>query len=345
MNEETPRKSIDNLGEFGLIDHLTSAFNNSVGTTVYGVGDDCAVLDRDDSSYALISTDLFLENVHFDLMYVPLKHLGFKVISASISDIYAMNGQAEQVLVSIGLSSRFPLEAMEEFYEGIRNACTYYNVDLVGGDTSSSAKGLSISVTAYGWVSKSKIAYRSGAKMNDIILVTGDLGRPYLGLQILEREKTVFLENPSIQPELDAYDNLVKRQLMPEARKDIVSLLFSMDVVPSSMIDISDGLASELLHLSKNSGLGCVVHEDKIPYHEDTLLVSSELGISPLTCAMNGGEEYELLLTVNQVDFIKLQGNPYFTPIGYVTDTASVPCLMDKAGSLHEIKAQGWAHF
>lgn len=345
MKDDSIKKSIDNLGEFGLIEHLTSPFNNQNKATVFGVGDDCAVLARDEMSYTLVSTDLFLENVHFDLMYVPLKHLGFKVVSASISDVYAMNGMAEQVLVSVGLSSRFPLEAIEELYEGIRNACEYYGVDLVGGDTSSSTKGLVISVTAIGAVEKSKIAYRSGAKENDIILVTGDLGRPYLGLQILEREKSVFLANPNIQPELEAYDGLVKRQLMPEARKDVVDLLAALGVVPSAMIDISDGLASELLHINEKSGRGCVVHEEKIPFHEDTLLLASDLGISPLTCAMNGGEEYELLLTVSQNDFLKLKGNPHFTPIGYITEPLSASFLMDKAGGLHEIKAQGWKHF
>jgi thiamine-monophosphate kinase len=292
-----------------------------------------------------VSSDLFLENIHFDLMYVPLKHLGYKAISASISDVYAMNGMAEQVVVNIGLSSRFPLEAIEELYEGIQKACEHFQVDLVGGDTSSSSKGLMLSVTAIGKVEKSKISYRKGAKTNDIIMVSGDLGRPYLGLQILEREKSVFLANPNIQPELAPYDPLIKKQLMPEARKDVISLLQQLGVVPSAMIDISDGLASELKHLCAASNLGCIIHEEKLPYHEDTMLLAPEFNLSPLTCAMNGGEEYELLFSVSQQDFLTLKGNPHFTPIGYFTEEHGLAQLMDQAGSIHEIKAQGWAHF
>ena len=345
MNEEQSKKSIEALGEFGLIDHLTANFQHQNPATVYGVGDDCAVIERDENSYSVVSTELFLENIHFDLMYVPLKHLGFKVISASVSDIYAMNARAEQVLLGVGLSSRFPLEAMEEFYEGVRNACTFYNVDLIGGDTSSSSKGLMISITAIGSVNKSDIVYRGGANTNDILMVSGDLGRPYLGLQILEREKSVFLANPTIQPELAPFDPLIKKQLMPEARKDVIGLLSQLDVVPTSMIDISDGLASELIHLCTKSKLGCIIHEEKIPYHEDTMLVASEFNLSPLTCAMNGGEEYELLFSVTQADFIKLKGNPHFTPIGYFTEELGIAQLMDQSGALHEIKAQGWTHF
>jgi thiamine-monophosphate kinase len=256
-----------------------------------------------------------------------------------------MNARAEQVLLGVGLSSRFPLEAMEEFYEGVRNACTFYNVHLIGGDTSSSSKGLMISITAIGSVNKSDIVYRGGANTNDILMVSGDLGRPYLGLQILEREKSVFLANPTIQPELAPFDPLIKKQLMPEARKDVIGLLSQLDVVPTSMIDISDGLASELIHLCTKSKLGCIIHEEKIPYHEDTMLVASEFNLSPLTCAMNGGEEYELLFSVTQADFIKLKGNPHFTPIGYFTEELGIAQLMDQSGALHEIKAQGWTHF
>ncbi len=345
MKEDLGKQSIESLGEFGLINHLTAAFNASNSSTVFGVGDDCAVIVRDEATYTLVSSDLFLENIHFDLMYVPLKHLGYKVISASISDVYAMNGMAEQVVVNIGLSSRFPLEAIEELYEGIQKACEHFQVDLVGGDTSSSSKGLMLSVTAIGKVSKSRISYRKGAKTNDIIMVSGDLGRPYLGLQILEREKSVFLANPNIQPELAPFDPLIKKQLMPEARKDVISLLEQLGVVPSSMIDISDGLASELKHLCAASKLGCIIHEEKLPYHEDTMLLASEFNLSPLTCAMNGGEEYELLFSVSQEDFLALKGNPHFTPIGYFTEEDGIAQLMDQSGSIHEIKAQGWAHF
>jgi thiamine-monophosphate kinase len=345
MKEDLEKKSIESLGEFGLINHLTAAFNAANSSTVLGIGDDCAVIERDESTYTLVSSDLFLENIHFDLMYVPLKHLGYKAISASISDVYAMNGMAEQVVVNIGLSSRFPLEAIEELYEGIQKACEHFQVDLVGGDTSSSSKGLMLSVTAIGKVEKSKISYRKGAKTNDIIMVSGDLGRPYLGLQILEREKSVFLANPNIQPELAPYDPLIKKQLMPEARKDVISLLQQLGVVPSAMIDISDGLASELKHLCAASNLGCIIHEEKLPYHEDTMLLAPEFNLSPLTCAMNGGEEYELLFSVSQQDFLTLKGNPHFTPIGYFTEEHGLAQLMDQAGSIHEIKAQGWAHF
>jgi thiamine-monophosphate kinase len=345
MKEDLEKKSIESLGEFGLINHLTAAFNAANSSTVLGIGDDCAVIERDESTFTLVSSDLFLENIHFDLMYVPLKHLGYKAISASISDVYAMNGMAEQVVVNIGLSSRFPLEAIEELYEGIQKACEHFQVDLVGGDTSSSSKGLMLSVTAIGKVEKSKISYRKGAKTNDIIMVSGDLGRPYLGLQILEREKSVFLANPNIQPELAPYDPLIKKQLMPEARKDVISLLQQLGVVPSAMIDISDGLASELKHLCAASNLGCIIHEEKLPYHEDTMLLAPEFNLSPLTCAMNGGEEYELLFSVSQQDFLTLKGNPHFTPIGYFTEEHGLAQLMDQAGSIHEIKAQGWAHF
>lgn len=345
MKEDSEKKSIESLGEFGLINHLTAPFNTSNSSTIFGVGDDCAVINRDELTYTLVSSDVFLENIHFDLMYVPLKHLGYKAISASISDVYAMNGTAEQVVVSLGVSSRFPLEAIEELYEGIKRACDQFQVDLVGGDTSSSSKGLMLSISAIGKVDKSNIAYRKGAKPNDIIMVSGDLGRPYLGLQILEREKSVFLANPSIQPELAPFDPLIKKQLMPEARKDVISLLQQLNVVPSAMIDVSDGLASELRHLCTASNLGCIIHEDKLPYHEDTMLVASEFNLSPLTCAMNGGEEYELLFSVSQADFLKLKGNPHFTPIGYFTEAQGQAQLMDQSGALHEIKAQGWSHF
>ena len=345
MNQDQEKNSIERLGEFGLIKHLTSGFALHNSSSIVGVGDDCAVIHRDDTTFTLISSELFLENIHFDLMYVPLKQLGFKAISASVSDVYAMNGMAEQVTVNIGFSSRFPLEAIEELYEGIRGACDFFNVDLIGGDTSSSSKGLMISVTAIGKVDKHKVAYRRGASSKDIIMVSGDLGSAYLGLQILEREKSVFLANPNIQPELAPYDPLIKKQLMPEARVDVVKLLEELGVVPTSMIDISDGLASELIHLCEANKLGCVIHEEKIPYQEDTMLVATEFNISPLTCAMNGGEDYELLFSVSQKDFDKLKGNPHFTPIGYYTDEEGTAKLIDQSGIIHELKAQGWNHF
>lgn len=345
MSKEELKPSIESLGEFGLIKHLTDSFSSQNQNTVLGIGDDCAVIARDDKSFTLHSTDLFIENIHFDLMYVPLKHLGFKVISASVSDVYAMNGTPEQVFVSLAFSSRFPLEAIEELYEGIKSACSLYKVDLAGGDTSSSNKGLLISVGVIGRVEKNKITYRKGAKVNDIIMVSGDLGRPYLGLQILEREKSVFLSNSNIQPELEAFDPLIKKQLMPEARFDAIDVLNKLDIIPSAMIDVSDGLASELIHLSMAGTLGCVVYEDKIPYHEMTLTTASDFGLSPLTCAMNGGEEYELLFSISPSDFPKIQGNPLFTPIGHFTESKEGCRFVDNGGQQHELKAQGWAHF
>lgn len=338
-------KNIQSLGEFGLIDHLTKANAEKLMHSVFGVGDDCAVLNKNKDEYTLVSKDLFLEGIHFDLTYVPLAHLGYKAISASISDICAMNGKAEQVLVGMGLSSRFSLEALEALYQGINRACDQFGVDLVGGDTSSTLNGLTLSVTALGCVSQKNIVYRKGASANDILMVSGDLGRPYLGLQVLEREKEVFLSNPKIHPDLDAFDFLVKRQLMPEARTDVVEILAVLGVVPTSMIDISDGLASEALHLCKASNLGCVIFENKIPFHEDVILNAETFGLSPLTCAMNGGEEYELLFTISPKDFDKIKGNPHFTPIGYFTDDHVGAKLQDNQGGVHEIKAQGWRHF
>lgn len=338
-------KSIETLGEFGLIDHLTRNSKQFSTSTHLGVGDDCAVLMANDEEYLLVSKELLLEGIHFDLTYVPLSHLGFKAISASVSDIYAMNGKPTQVLVGLGVSSRFTLEAVDSLYEGIHRAAAMYGVDLVGGDTTSSVNGLTLSVTVLGSVAKGKITYRKGASVNDILMVSGDLGRAYLGLQVLEREKAVFMANPTIQPELDAFDFLVKKQLMPEARKDVVEVLAALGVTPTSMIDISDGLASEALHLCKASALGCVLFENKMPYHEDVVLNAETFGLAPLTCAMNGGEDYELLFSVSPQDFEQIKGNPHFTPIGYFTDLHGGAKLQDNQGALHEITAQGWRHF
>lgn len=345
MKQKPKPKNISELGEFGLIDQLTGSFSNKNPSSFFGVGDDCAVIERDLKTLTLLSTDVLLEGIHFDLMYVPLKHLGFKAVSANVSDIYAMNGKPEQILVGIALSSRFPIEAIEELYEGIKAGCDFYGVDLVGGDTSSSVSGLMLSITAVGQVDKDKIVYRTGASANDIIMVSGDLGAPYLGLQVLEREKMVFNSNPEIQPELEGYDYLIKKQLKPEARKDVIDMLEKLEIKPSSMIDISDGLASEIIHLTRANKLGAVIHEDKIPYHDSTMLVSNEFNVPPITCAMNGGEEYELLFSVSQNDFEKIKGNPLFTPIGYFTETEGGNYLMDGQGTLNEIKAQGWNHF
>lgn len=328
-----------------MIDHLTRNSKQFSSGTHLGIGDDCAVLMANDEEYLLVSKELLLEGIHFDLTYVPLSHLGFKAISASVSDIYAMNGKPTQVLVGLGVSSRFTLEAVDSLYEGIHRAAAMYGVDLVGGDTTSSVNGLTLSVTVLGSVAKGKITYRKGASVNDILMVSGDLGRAYLGLQVLEREKAVFMANPTIQPELDAFDFLVKKQLMPEARKDVVEVLAALGVTPTSMIDISDGLASEALHLCKASALGCVLFENKMPYHEDVVLNAETFGLAPLTCAMNGGEDYELLFSVSPQDFEQIKGNPHFTPIGYFTDLHGGAKLQDNQGALHEITAQGWRHF
>jgi len=345
MHEKRAAKSIKDLGEFGLIEHLTQSSKAKGGSTIFSIGDDCAVIERDGLSYTLVSKDVMMENIHFDLMYVPLKHLGFKAVSAALSDVFAMNGTAEQILIAVAASSRFPLEAFEELYEGIHHACSVFDVDLVGGDTSSAAQGLMVSVSVIGKVDKSKICYRSGGKPNDLLILSGDLGRPYLGLQILEREKSVFLSNPQIQPELDRFDVLVKKQLMPSARKDIIELLSALEIVPTSMIDVSDGLASELLHLCNRGKLGCNVYENKLPFHEETLLMATEFNLTPLTCAMNGGEEYELLFSISQEDYPKIQGNPHFTIIGHFTVENEGCNLIDNSGTAHPLKAQGWRHF
>jgi len=345
MTKINKAKSIDQLGEFGLIDHLTQEFTAQNKSTMLGVGDDCAVIERDDNYFTLVSKEVMIENIHFDLMYVPLKQLGYKAVSCAVSDVYAMNGRPEQILLAIGMSSRFPIEAMEDFYRGINHACSFYGVDLVGGDTSSTPQGLMISITVIGKVEKDKICYRSGGNPTDILMVTGDLGRPYLGLQILEREKNVFLSNPTIQPELERFDTLVKKQLMPTARKDMVDLLESLQVIPTSMIDISDGLASEILHLCSKGKVGCCIYENKLPFHEDTLLMASDFNLIPAMCAMNGGEEYELLFSVAQSDYSKIQGNPHFTPVGYYVSASEGCYFEDNSGVKHQINAQGWRHF
>ena len=344
MSENTT-KNIQELGEFGLIDHLTSGFTTSNATTVLGIGDDCAVIEINAEESFLVSTDMLVEGVHFNLMYVPLKHLGYKAVAVNVSDICAMNGKAEQITVALAVSSKFPVEALEELYEGIQLACDHYQVDLVGGDMTSSWSGLSITITAIGRVANNKMTKRSGAKPNDIIVVSGDLGASYLGLQILERENEVFKSNPKVQPELEGFDALIQRQLKPEARMDIIELLEKMDVVPTSMIDISDGLASEVMHLCKQSGTGCQLFEDKIPMTDKTKLTAIEFKISTVTCALNGGEDYELLFTVRQEDFDKIVGNPSMSPIGYMTEDAAGKFLIDAAGDVVPLKAQGWQHF
>ena len=338
------RTELDKLGEFGLIEHITKDFKNNQDSTVKGIGDDCAVIDSGDK-YTLITTDMLVEGVHFNLMYAPLKHLGYKAVVVNLSDIYAMNGDANQITVSIAMSNRFSVEAIDELYKGIRTACELYNVDLIGGDTTSSQSGLVISITAIGEVKKDEIVYRSGAKENDLIVVSGNLGAAYMGLQVLEREKEVYKDNPDMQPELEGVDYILERQLKPEARKDIIHFLKDMSIMPTSMIDVSDGLASELIHLSKASGLGMTIYDEKLPIDQETFNVSRDFNMTPATCALNGGEDYELLFTMPQAFFEKLKGNQHFSIIGHVTDENCTVNIVEKNGTIQELTAQGFDHF
>ncbi|MDR2281990.1 MAG: thiamine-phosphate kinase [Sphingobacterium sp.] len=344
MFDNIDKTNISELGEFGLIEHLTQAVELTEPSTVKGIGDDAAVLDFANKK-TLISTDLLLEGIHFDLRYVPLKHLGYKAVQVNLSDIYAMNGIASQITFSIGLSSKFPLEAVEEIYEGALIACKKFNVDLIGGDTSASAQGLVISVTSIGYAEENEIAYRSGAKEGDLICVSGDLGGAYVGLQLLEREKQIYLENPNIQPDLEGKDYIIERQLKPEARKDVVQLLDALHVKPHAMIDVSDGLASEILHICKASNVGCKLYEEKIPIDPMTYETAREFGLDPTVCALSGGEDYELLFTVPQSDYDKIKGQLDISVIGYITETAAGCDMISKSGHVHEIKAQGWNAF
>jgi thiamine-monophosphate kinase len=335
------RTSLSELGEFGLIDHLTKHFNIKNSNTVLGVGDDAAVLAATEKQ-TLITTDLLIEGVHFDLSYMPLKHLGYKAVMVNLSDVYAMNGVAEQITVSIAISNRFPLEAVEELYAGIQLACDTYQIDLIGGDTTSSAKGMLISVTAIGSANKEEIVYRGGAKETDLIVVSGDLGAAYLGLQVLEREKQVFQVDPNNQPDLDAYTYLIERQLKPEARKDIKGLLKELEILPTAMIDISDGLSSEIMHICSQSKVGCKIYEDKIPLDPQVISACEEFEIDSTMVALSGGEDYELLFTVPISDFDKIKGNPNISIIGHITAENQGLNLVTRANQEIELKAQGW---
>jgi len=338
------RTPLSELGEFALIDHLTKQFGIQQKTTLKGIGDDAAVLNFNKNN-TVISTDLLIEGVHFDLSYMPLKHLGYKAVIVNLSDIYAMNAQATQVTVSIAVSNRFPLEALEELYEGIALASKIYNVDVVGGDTSSSTSGLIISVTALGEVTPKNEVYRDGAKPNDLLVVTGDLGAAYMGLQILEREKEVFKVNPNSQPELDDYTYIIERQLKPEARKDVIQLFKDLEVKPTSMIDVSDGLSSEIIHLCKASNTGCDLYESKIPLDPQVISTCEEFNIDSTTVALNGGEDYELLFTISQDDFPKIKANPNFSVIGYMKEASAGINLVTRAETQIPLKAQGWKNF
>ncbi len=340
-NKDQSRTSIAELGEFGLIEYLTKNIKIHHKSTLKGVGDDCAVIDSSDLQ-TLVTTDLLVEGVHFDMSYMPLKHLGYKAVMVNLSDVYAMNGLAKQITVSIAVSNRFPLEALEELYAGIHLACNTYQIDLIGGDTTSSTKGLLISITAIGEAKAKDIVYRSGAKPNDLLVVTGDLGAAYLGLQVLEREKQVFQVNPNSQPDLENYTYLVERQLKPEARKDIIKLFKDLEVKPTSMIDISDGLSSEILHICKQSKTGCNLYEDKIPLDQQVIATCEEFNLNSTTIALSGGEDYELLFTISQEDYPKIKGNPNFTVIGHITEENEGKNLITRANQKIELTAQGW---
>lgn len=344
QNKMDQRTELENLGEFGLIQKIADSVVIKRSSTLLGIGDDAAVI-QPESNKIVVSTDLLVEGIHFNLMYCPLKHLGYKAVSVNLSDIYAMNASPTQITVSIAISNRFSLEALEELYEGINLACKNYEVDLVGGDTSSSTSGLIISVTAIGEVNQDKIAYRSGAKEYDLVCVSGDLGGAYLGLQILEREKSVYIENANVQPDLTSYQYILERQLKPEPRRDIVDKLSELDITPTAMIDISDGLASEILHICKSSHVGCVIYEEKIPIDYEAETTAQELGLSPLICALNGGEDYELLFTISQADYDKLKDYKGVSVIGHITDKNTGAQLVSKGGAQIPLKAQGWDAF
>lgn len=342
LEDKSPSKtSLAELGEFGLIKHLTKHFKNSHASTQVGVGDDAAVLDNKDLK-TLVSTDLLVEGIHFNLSYMPLKHLGYKAVMVNLSDIYAMNGTANQITVSIAVSNRFPLEAIEELYAGIKLACDTYKIDLIGGDTTSSKTGLLISITAIGTAKEENITYRNGAEENDLLVVTGDLGAAYLGLQVLERERQVFAVDPNAQPDLEPYTYLVERQLKPEARKDLSGILNELKVKPTSMIDISDGLSSEIIHLCKNSDVGCNLYEDKLPLDPQVISTSEEFNMNSTVVALSGGEDYEILFTVKQEDFEKIKGNPNFSIIGHMTEKNEGINLVTRANQKMELTAQGW---
>ncbi len=338
------RTEIKDLGEFGLIDRISIFATLRNDSSRVGIGDDAALIDAG-HEYLLLSTDMMVEGIHFDLRYMPLQHLGYKAISINVSDIAAMNGRPEQVVISLGLSNRFSVEAVEKLYEGLAAACEDFKVDLVGGDTTASSSGLIISVTITGRVDKDKVALRSKAEKGDIVCVTGDLGGAYVGLQVLEREKEVFLSNPDMQPNLNRYPYVAGRQLKPKARMDVVYELAGMGVRPKSMIDISDGLASELFHLAKQSEVGFVIYEDKLPIDKQTYDTAVEFQIDPITCVMNGGEDYELLFTIGPDDYEKLKNHPDIHFIGYATEKEKGVSMVTKNRQVIPLKAQGWDHF
>jgi thiamine-monophosphate kinase len=338
------RTEISSLGEFGLIEHLTRNFEIQSSSTIVPVGDDAAVIDHF-GKQTVVTTDLLLEGVHFDLMYTPLKHLGYKSVIVNLSDVYAMNATPTHITMSIGISNRFSLEALNDFYEGVYLACEKYNVDLIGGDTSSSLKGFVISVTAIGEVAPNKFVRRNTAQKGDLVCVSGDLGAAFLGLTILEREKKIYLENPKVQPDLEQEDYIVGRMLKPEARQDIIKFLEENAIIPTAMMDVSDGLSSDMLHICKQSNLGCRIYEEKLPVDERSRKAAFKFGLDPTTCALNGGEDYELLFTLKQEDYDKITLNEEISVIGYMTETSEGSKIITKAGNTFDITAQGWNAF
>ena len=340
-NKDSLKTPISSMGEFALIEHLTKHFDVKQSSTIKSIGDDAAVIDH--KKQTVVTTDLLIEGVHFDLSYMPLKHLGYKSVVVNVSDIFAMNATPTQITVSIAVSNRFPVEALEELYAGIATAAKYYNVDVIGGDTTSSTHGLMISITALGEVDKKQVVYRDGAKENDLVLLTGDLGAAYLGLQILEREKQVFQVNPNSQPDLEPYSYLIERQLKPEDRKDIPALLKDLGVKPTSMIDVSDGLSSEILHICKQSEVGCTIYEDKIPLDPQVITTSEEFNMDSTTIALNGGEDYELLFTISQEDYPKIKANPNMTVIGHILKPTEGTHLITRDNTKIPLIARGWS--
>lgn len=338
------RTEIADLGEFGLIDHLTKNIEIRNASTILPAGDDAAVLDHF-GKQIVVTKDLLIEGVHFDLMYTPLRHLGYKTVVVNVSDVYAMNATPTQILIGLGVSNRFSVEALDEFYEGVLAACEYYDVDLVGGDTSTSNKGFIVSCTAIGEVSPDMFVKRSGAKKGDLLCVTGDLGAAFLGLTLLEREKQIYMESPQVQPDLEGEKYIVGRLLKPEARKDIIEFFEEAGIRPNAMIDISDGLSSEILHICKQSSVGCVLYEEKIPIAEEARMAAFKFKLDPTACALSGGEDYELLFTISQDDYDKVSHHPSISVVGYITDEEAGTHIMTKGGNKHPITAQGWNAF
>lgn len=343
MPDQEKRTDVNELGEFGLIEHLTKKIKMQQKSTVRGIGDDAAVI-KNGEFLTVVSTDMLVEGIHFDLMYTPLKHLGYKSVVVNLSDIYAMNAIPKQITMSIALSNRFSVEALDELYDGIRQACTHYNVDLVGGDTTSSPKGLYISVTAIGQGEVGKIAYRNTAKIGDLICITGNVGAAYLGLQILEREKRIYLETGA-QPNLEGQDYLIERQLRPEARKDMIELFAKNQLIPTSMIDVSDGVASEIFHICNQSGVGAYIEESGVPIHPNAQEMAIKFKLDPITCALSGGEDYELIFTINPNDLEKVKYLPDIYIMGEIVSPDDGIKLYTKGGNIVPLKAQGWKHF